>query len=317
METVIKSNNNRLLILGGGGFIGTYLAKEALIRGFDVSILSKNFKKNSQKLDGIEYFNIDVRKQDELTKFFKNKMFHHVINLCGYVDHSNYFDEGHKVIDVHLIGTKNVINCINRESLISFIQIGSSDEYGSHPAPQSEELRELPMSSYSFAKTASTHFLKMLNLTENFPAVILRPFLVYGPGQKNSRFIPQIIQGCLNDSDFPVSHGEQLRDFCFISDISEAIFLALNNSNIHGEIINIGSGKPVSIKEVVELIQNIIGSGSPKFGEVRYRVGENMALFADISKARKLLNWNPKIVLKEGLKKTIEFYQNPHLINSI
>jgi len=316
MESVIKSKNNRLLILGGG-FIGTYLAKEAILRGFEVSILSKNFKPLSQTLHGIEYFNIDVRKRDELANFFKNKIFHHVINLCGYVDHSNYFDEGHKVIDVHMIGTKNVVNCINRESLISFIQIGSSDEYGNHPAPQSENLRELPMSSYSFAKTASTHFLKMLNLTENFPAVILRPFLVYGPGQKNSRFIPQIIQGCLNDLDFPVSHGEQLRDFCFISDITEAIFLALNNSNIHGEIINIASGKPVSIKEVVVMIQNIIGSGRPKFGEVRYRVGENMALFADISKARKLLNWNPKIVLREGLVKTIESYQNQNLINSI
>ena len=290
MEAVIKSNNNRLLILGGTGFIGTYLAKEALLRGFDVSILSKNFKPLSQTLDGIEYFNIDVRKQDELVNFFKNKIFHHVINLCGYVDHSNYFDEGYKVIDVHMVGTKNVVNCINRESLISFIQIGSSDEYGDHPAPQSEDLRELPMSSYSFAKTASTHFLKMLNLTENFPAVILRPFLVYGPGQNNSRFIPQIIQGCLNGSDFPVSNGEQLRDFCFISDITEAIFLALNNSNIHGEIINIASGKAISIKEVVVMIQSIIGSGSPKFGEIRYRVGENMALVADISKAKKLLN---------------------------
>ena len=81
------------------------------------------------------------------------------------------------------------------------------------PPPQCEELREQPISPYSLAKVASTHFLQMLQRTEGFPAVVLRLFLTYGPHQDNRRFLPQIIQACLRDDEFAVSDGHQLRDF--------------------------------------------------------------------------------------------------------
>ena len=317
METLNSSNKNHLLIIGGTGFIGAHIAKKALSLGFKVSILSISYNSSSERLKDVDYFRIDISLQEELIKHLKSKIFHYVINLSGYINHSDYFDSGDKVINVHYDGTRNIVNCLNRNNLISFIHIGSSDEYGNNPAPQGEGLRESPISPYAFAKTASTHFLQMLYLTENFPAVILRPFLVYGPGQDNKRFIPQIINGCLNDSVFPVSHGEQLRDFCFIDDIVDAIFLTLNNSNVHGEVVNIASGVRVSIKEVVIMIHKIIGTGTPKFGEIPYRTGENMALYAETNKAKNLLNWSSKITLKEGLKRTIEFQQNKFFSNSI
>jgi nucleoside-diphosphate-sugar epimerase len=146
----------------------------------------------------------------------------------------------------------------------------------------------------------------MLNRTENFPAVILRPFLVYGSGQDKSRLIPQIIYGCLDNNKFPVSQGEQLRDFCHVSDFINAIFSSFSNNNAFGEVINVASGSPISIKEVVIMIQKIVGTGNPKFGEIPYRVGENMTLYADISKANKLLKWQPKIDLDVGLRKIID-----------
>ena len=189
---------------------------------------------------------------------------------------------------MHFNGTINLINCINKDSLRSFIQIGSSDEYGANVAPQNESQRESPISPYSFAKTTTTHFLQMLYRTEQFPVVILRPFLVYGPGQGM----------------------EQLRDFCFISDFVRSIFSSIDNTKAFGEVINIASGEPISIKDVVTKIQNIVATGSPQFGKAAYRDGENMELYADITKAKKLLNWQPKISLEEGLRKTIDAIRN-------
>ncbi len=297
---------DRILIVGGTGFIGTHIVKEALFKGLQVSIISKNHKALSDRIKDVEYLSIDISNKDSLYNQLKDKTFHHVINLGGYVDHSNYSSGGDKVFDVHFNGTKNLINCINKDSLRSFIQIGSSDEYGDNPAPQNESQRESPISPYSFAKTTTTHFLQMLYRTEQFPVVILRPFLVYGPGQGMERFIPQVINGCIEGKEFPTSEGKQLRDFCFIGDFVRSIFSSIDNTEAFGEVINIASGEPISIKDIVTKIQNIVTTGRPQFGNVAYRVGENMELYADITKARKLLNWQPKISLEEGLKRTID-----------
>ena len=112
--------------------------------------------------------------------------------------------------------------------------------------------------------------------------------------------------GCIEGKKFPTSEGKQLRDFCFISDFVRSIFSSIDNTEAFGEVINIASGEPISIKDVVTKIQNIVTTGSPQFGKAAYRVGENMELYADITKAKKLLNWQPKISLEEGLKKTID-----------
>jgi nucleoside-diphosphate-sugar epimerase len=148
----------------------------------------------------------------------------------------------------------------------------------------------------------------MLHRTQGFPAVILRLFLTYGPGQDNRRFFPQIIQGCLLDDPFPTSAGDQLRDFCYVDDIAQGILAALTNDQVDGEIINLASGSPVAIRDAIELIQKTLGRGVPEFGKVPYRVGENMALYADISKANRILDWKPLVTLEEGIERTIDEY---------
>ena len=209
------------------------------------------------------------------------------------------------MINSHFNGVQNILNAINWNVIRRFVQIGSSDEYGNSIAPQYENLRELPISPYSVAKASSTHLLEMLYRTENFPSVVLRFFLVYGPGQDNKRFIPQIINGCISDNSFPVSEGKQLRDFCYIDDVTGAILKVLNNDKVMGETINIASGQPVSIHDVIELIRTTIGKGAPDYGKIPYRRGENMALYANIGKAQEILGWSPKIGLKEGIVRTI------------
>ena len=167
-----------------------------------------------------------------------------------------------------------------RNKLKRFVQIGSSDEYGNAPAPQNEKMREQPISPYSLAKVASTHFLQMLYRSENFPAVTLRLFLTYGPGQDVKRFLPQIIQGCLNNADFPTSAGEQIRDFCFVEDAVRAVTQALTVPEAIGEVFNVASGEQVKIRTMIEIVCALTGSGKPLYGEVPYRPGENMELLS-------------------------------------
>ena len=145
----------------------------------------------------------------------------------------------------------------------------------------------------------------MLHKTEAFPVVILRLFLAYGPNQNEQRFLPQIIKGCLNEKRFPTSSGEQLRDFCYVEDVVRAIYLVFENDFVNGEILNIASGKPVSIRKIIQTVRDIIGKGEPCFGDVPYRPSENMSLYADIKKAQRLLGWNPSYSLESGLKKLL------------
>ena len=139
-----------------------------------------------------------------------------------------------------------------------------------------------------------------------FPVIVLRPFIVYGVGQKIDRFIPQIIKGCLMNKSFAVSPGKQIRDFCYIDDFVEAVFLSLNKKTAYGEVINISTGIPISVKDVVKKIVKIIGAGRPNFGRLKYRHLENMKLVGNASKAKKLLGWRAKTKIDKGLLLTIE-----------
>ena len=149
----------------------------------------------------------------------------------------------------------------------------------------------------------------MLFRTEQFPGVALRPFLVYGPGQDEKRFIPQVIKGCLSESPFPTSDGNQVRDFCHVNDAVNAVMLAMLSDDSNGNIFNVGSGVPITIRSVVEKITNIINKGKPLFGEVSFRPGENMYLYANIDSIHKVLKWKPTVNFDTGIRGVIDWYK--------
>ena len=150
----------------------------------------------------------------------------------------------------------------------------------------------------------------MLHRTENLPVIVLRLFLVYGEGQSEERFIPQVIKGCLENKTFPVSEGTQIRDFCYVDDVIDGIIASLQSKEALGNIINIASGKPVEVKSVINTVLKLVGGGKPQFGLIPFRKDENMSLYADINKAKKLLDWQPKVNISEGLSRTIKFYKS-------
>jgi len=297
----------KLLVIGGTGFIGSHLCEAAIKNNYKVTSLSLSKVKN--KIKKVKYFRIDISKEKNFKKIF-NYPYDYVVNLSGYIEHKFFFDGGEKVIINHFDSLRKIILNLNKKKLKKFIQVGSSDEYGLNLAPQVENMREIAFSPYSFAKIASTHFLQMLNKTENFPCLILRPFIVYGPKQKNDRFLPNLILSCLLNKKFPTSEGKQLRDYCYIDDIIDAILLFLKSNNkYNGEIFNIASGKPIKIIDIIKKVRRKIGNGRPVIGKMKLRKNENYKLFSNNKKIYKAISWRPKINIDKGLDITIDYYK--------
>jgi nucleoside-diphosphate-sugar epimerase len=303
-------NAPRLLVIGGTGFIGHHLLSAVRQKGWEATSVSLNPPTEERFVENVRYLHFDLIDRI-LVKNHLDEDFDYVVNLGGYINHQLFKDGGRNLIDAHFTTLQNLVEALPHRKLKRFVQIGSSDEYGNVPAPQCEELREQPISPYSLGKVATTHFLQMLFRTENFPAVTLRLFLTYGPGQDSGRFLPQVIQGCLNDETFPTSTGEQLRDFCYVDDTVSGILKTLTAPKVEGEVFNVASGVAVSISAMIEKVCALTGSGKPRYGVIPYRSGENMALYANISKAKKMLKWEPVISLEEGLFRTIN-YLNDH-----
>ncbi|BCB96309.1 CDP-abequose synthase [Dissulfurispira thermophila] len=307
------TSTDRILIIGGTGFIGRHLTGRCLKDTPYVTCISlgnehgKNFSKQN-----VEFIQADITNKEQLrlTLTLSNKHFDYVFNLGGYIDHTPYLKGGRRLIESHFIGLMNLVDCLDKERLKGFVQIGSSDEYGNAPAPQKETMREMPISPYSLSKAAASQFIQMLSHTEGFPGVVLRFFLVYGPGQDDKRFLPQIIKACLKNEEFKTSEGAQLRDFCYVEDVVDAMIMAALSGEAKGHVINIASGVPLSIRKVVQKVVTMIGGGKPLWGSHPYREGENMELYADISLAKKLLGWKPQTSLEDGLKKTINYYRS-------
>ena len=298
------SNSDKVLIIGGSGFIGRHLVKRCLKDTRFVTCIGF-----SQSIKDFDTIHVDIKNSDKLRNVLYGKSFDYIFNLGGYIDHTHYFKGGRNVIETHFTGLLNVLDCIDIKSLKGFVQVGSSDEYGNAPSPQRETMRENSISPYSQAKVAASHLVQMLHRTEGFPGVVLRFFLVYGPRQNEKRFLPQIIKGCLNNVEFKTSEGKQLRDFCYIDDVVEAMIKAAVLPQSRGQVINVASGIPVAIRDVIQKIMLLTGGGKPLWGGHPYRVGENMELYADISLAKNLLHWEPQVSLDVGLKKTIEYYK--------
>lgn len=306
-----KIKTPRLLVVGGSGFIGQHVVRRGISMGWEVISLGRNAPDASMVSRGVRNIAADLTQACSLRQLGNNH-FDYVVNLGGYINHTSFASGGRALIESHFDGLLNLLEFLDRTAIRRFVQIGSSDEYGDAPAPQSEELRECPISPYSLAKVAATHFLQMLQRTEAFPSVVLRLFLTYGPGQNVQRFLPQIINGCLQGLTFPTSKGEQLRDFCYVEDTVDAIFLALASDSVDGEVINVGSGTPVTIRSLIDLVHSIVGKGRPEFGLVKYRSNENMELVADTKKIQEKLKWRPEVSLEVGLRRTIDSIRNAH-----
>ena len=296
----------KILITGGTGFIGYHLAKKCLSLSWSVTSLSTKKPSQNRKLKKVKYKICDISNKKKLNNIL-NLDYDYVVNLAGYVDHSHKLN----TMKSHYDGCRNLSLFFLKSKIKKFIQIGSSIEYGKIRSPQLENIKnkQKTFSVYGNAKLLSTKFLLDLKKRFNFPVVIIRLYLVYGPNQDINRVIPITISNAMRDKEFDCSDGTQLRDFLYIDDAINAIIKILKNKGITGEIINIGSGKPSKIKSIIIKICKIVGSGKPNFGKIKFRKDEINCLYPSIFKAKKIINWKPRIDLNLGLKKTINYYK--------
>jgi len=301
---------SKILVAGGSGFIGKNLINDLLLKNNKIISISKNSNQNIRQIKNVKYIYHDLTKPLKKNDIKHIKGIDYIINCSGYVDHTNFSNGGISVMNEHFESLYYLTNLAIDLGVKSFIHIGSSDEYGSNPSPIKETIRESPLSPYALGKLSATHYLQQCSRKKLLNTIILRPFLVFGEWQNKKRFLPYLIDNCLNDRKFNVSNGEQIRDYLYVKDFNRALIKSLNNKRAYGEVINIASGIPVTIKEVINTVRKIIGKGQPIFGGMAYREGESMELYADIKKAKKILNWQPEYEFKESLKKVINWYSN-------
>ena len=297
----------KILITGGTGFIGYHLAKKCVRMGWEVTSFSKKKTKPIRTLKEVNYLFGDLTKKKDL-KVLKKK-FDYIVNAAGVVDHSS----NPKVYKAHYLGCKNLANFFLKKKIKLFLQVGSCVEYGPQKSPQKEDykpkINDLK-SMYSKGKLAASKYLMELYDKYRFPVVIFRLYLNYGPNQDFNRFLPVIIDGCIRGKKFPCSSGIQYRSFTFVDDLVRAMVIALKKTHLSGNVFNIGNNKPVKIKRIVQYINRYVKKGTPLYGKIKFRRDEIKHLYPNISKAKLLLNWQPKVSFSKGLSRTINYYKS-------
>jgi len=319
--------DKKVLVTGAAGFIGSHLVealvkKAAKVKAFvhynsktscgSISLLDKEIRNNIEICYG------DLRELDTLKKVISKSDF--VFNLAALVGIPYSYLHPHEVVMTNIIGTLNLLTAARDAGVKKFVQTSTSEVYGSPDRVPIKETSTLkPQSPYSASKIGSDAIALSFYYSFGLPVAIVRPFNAYGPRQSARAVIPTIICQALLGDTLRLGAIYPRRDFTYVEDIVEGFIKIAESGSSVGEVINIGTGKDVSIGEAVKLIGNILVKRLQILQDskrIRPKKSEVIRLRADNSKARKLLNWGPKFSLEEGLKKTIDFIAaNPELYN--
>ncbi len=280
--------------------MGSNLIRTLNFKKYEITILSKNRRIKKNLPGKIKYFFCDIGNYKKLKKV-KFQKYNFIINFSGNINHKDKTETN----NVHHIGLKNLIKLIDKDHLDLFIQIGTSLEYGNYKSPQNEFNICKPNSNYGIAKYQSSKYIEK-NLDKY---VILRLYQVYGPYQKKDRLVPFVIDKCLKKKSFNCSDGKQFRDFLYVDDLSRLIVKILKTKIKNSSVFNVGYGKPIKVKSLINKIVSMIKTGTPKFGKIKMRKDEIFKLYPDIKKVKKVFKWQPRISICNGLNRTIKFYE--------
>lgn len=310
-------SNLKVLVTGISGFIGSHLARRLGEEGAEVHGLvrsSSNLWRIQDLNNQINLHYADLSDSESVKKAVQAIKPKKVFHLAAYVDVSRSFEVVDEMVEVNIKGTLNLLRALEGTGYDCFINTGTSEEYGDNPAPFREDQTPNPVSLYSASKVATTMFCQMLHKTLGLPILTLRPFLTYGPGQESNMLIPSLMKKVLKGEALEMTKGEQTREFNYVDDIVDGFIKASISPEAVGEIINIGNGLEYKIREVVEMVLKLVNSPiKPNLGALAYRPGETWHFYCDNTKARKILCWEPKVDLEDGLKRTINWFQKHYL----
>lgn len=303
----------RALVTGGAGFIGSATVRALLARGDEVRVLD-NFSTGFEEdtLDGIEVVRGDIRNLETVRRACQGADL--VFHLAAVRSVPRSVDDPVLSHEVNVSGTLNVLLAAEASGARRVVYASSSSVYGgSDGRPSREDDPPLPLSPYAASKLAGEQYCSVWTRLKGLSTVALRYFNVFGPGQhpesKYAAVFPAFISAVLSGRS-PQVHwdGEQARDFTFVEDVASANLLAAEaGPQVDGTVLNIGAGRPVTVNEVLRAVSKATGQWvSPV--RIPRRPGDVRTTHAEISRARELLGWVPRVPWEEAVGRTVDWF---------
>jgi len=305
-----------VLVTGGAGFIGSHLTARLVSLGHRVRVLdnfSSSRRENLGSLSGrFELLDGDLR--DAQTCLLACRGVEVVFHQAAVGSVPKSIDDPQPSHDSNINGTFNILRACVEHRVHRLIYAGSSSAYGdTEVSPKHEEITPRPLSPYAVQKLTGELYCRAFSLCFGLETITLRYFNVFGerqdPKSRYAAAIPAFVTAILNNRPPTVfGDGEQSRDFTYIDNVIDANMLAMSAAKLSGEVVNIACGGRITINEVIKAINRALGTNvaprheSPRPGDVRHSQ-------ADISLARKLLGFEPKIGFEEGLRRAIDYYR--------
>ncbi len=299
MEDRLKGR--RALVTGGRGFIGSALCRQLTAAGADVYSVGRTPPADA---DDPRALVCDLQEIDATRALFDRVRPDFVFHLASHVLGARTTDVVLSTYHSNLTSTVNLLVAAQEHRCRRVVLTGSLEE----PVPSMEW--SIPSSPYAAAKSAAGAYGRMFHALFGLPVVILRVFMVYGPGQNDiKKLIPYVITSLLNGEEPSFTSGAREVDWIYVDDVAEAFVRAATADGIDGATLDVGSGQLVAVREVVEQIYRIMGSATaPVFGQVSDRPMEQVRS-ADTATSERLLGWRPRTALPEGLRATAAWYR--------